>query len=610
MAVDFEQKNIRNFCIIAHIDHGKSTLADRFIECTGAMRREELVEQVMDSMELERERGITIKAKAIRLSYQSADGQTYMLNLIDTPGHVDFSYEVSRTLAACDGAILLIDATQGIQAQTLANVYAAMEHNIEIIPVLNKIDLPSAEPERVMAEVNMVLGYEKEETLIISGKTGQGVSELLEAIISRIPPPSGKQDTALRSIIFDSYYDRYKGVIAYLRVIDGTIKRGDKLLLMSTKTEFEVIEVGFFNPHECPVDSLRCGEVGYIATGLKQVGEAPVGDTVTSSTNPAQTPLAGYRPAKPMVFAGIFPTLANDYNDLREAMEKLKLNDASLFYELENSPLLGHGFRCGFLGLLHLDIIYERLEREFGLSLVVTAPGVKYLITRTDGEVVTVVNPGDMPEPSQITRMEEPWVKLSIITPAKFIGPIMDLERDLGGMHKHTEFLGMSMGSEENQRVRLDYEMPLRNMLTTFYDSLKSRSKGYASLDYEFIGYRDTQLVKLDILVNDVLVDAFSRIITPEQAQSVGKALVNKLKQEIPKQLFVVPIQAAVGGRIVARADIGANRKDVLAKCYGGDITRKRKLLEKQKEGKEKMKRIGKVNVPKEAFLSVLKAET
>jgi len=604
-----DQKLIRNFCIIAHIDHGKSTLADRLIESTGAMRREEIIEQVMDSMELERERGITIKAKAIRLNYKATDGQTYLLNLIDTPGHVDFSYEVSRTLAACDGAVLLIDVTQGIQAQTLANVYAAMEHNLEIIPALNKMDLPGAEPERVMSEVNTVLGYTAEETLKISGKTGQGVPEMLETIINRIPPPAGDTSAPMRAIIFDSYYDRYKGVIAYLRIIDGCIRRGDRLVLMAAGTELEVMEVGYFSPRECPVDVLESGEVGYIATGLKQVGEAPVGDTLTSAVNPASAPLAGYRPAKPMVFAGIYPTLANDYPTLREAMEKLKLNDASLFYEMENSPLLGHGFRCGFLGLLHLDIVYERLEREFGLNLVVTAPGVKYQITTTTGEQITVVNPGEMPPPSQITRMEEPWVKLSIITPARFIGPIMDLERESGGIHKHTEFLGMTIGSEENQRVRLDYEMPLRNMLTTFYDNLKSRSKGYASLDYEFIGYRTTELVKLDILVNEVLVDAFSRIVTPEQAQSVGRILVQKLKEEIPKQLFVVPIQAAVGGRIVARTDIGANRKDVLAKCYGGDITRKRKLLEKQKEGKEKMKRIGKVEVPKEAFLSVLKTE-
>jgi GTP-binding protein LepA len=604
-----DQRHIRNFCIIAHIDHGKSTLADRLIESTGAMRREEMSEQVMDSMELERERGITIKAKAIRLNYKADDGQTYLLNLIDTPGHVDFSYEVSRTLAACEGAVLLIDVTQGIQAQTLANVYSAMEHNLEIIPALNKMDLPGAEPERVMSEVSTVLGYTEAETLKISGKTGRGVPELLEAIVKRIPPPSGHPESPLRALIFDSHYDRYKGVIAYLRVVDGSIRKGDRLRFMATGTELEVIEVGYFNPRECPVDVLSTGEVGYIASGLKQVGEAPVGDTLTSVVNPASAPLAGYRPAKPMVFAGIYPTEANDYQDLREAMEKLKLNDASLSYEMENSPLLGHGFRCGFLGLLHMDIVYERLEREFGLSLVVTAPGVEYLITKTGGEKITVINPGELPDPSQIVRMEEPWVKVSIITPSKFIGPLMELERDSGGIHKHTEFLGAAMESEENQRVRLDYDMPLRSMLTTFYDSLKSRSKGYASLDYEFDGYRDAKLVKLDILVNEVLVDAFSRIVPPDQAQNVGRVLVAKLKEEIPRQLFVVPIQAAVGGRIVARTDIGAKRKDVLAKCYGGDITRKRKLLEKQKEGKKKMKLIGRVEVPKEAFLSVLKTE-
>ncbi len=604
-----DQSLIRNFCIIAHIDHGKSTLADRLIESTGTMRHEEMTEQVLDSMDLERERGITIKAKAIRLNYKAADGQTYLLNLIDTPGHVDFSYEVSRTLAACEGAVLLIDVTQGIQAQTLANVYSAMEHNLEIIPALNKMDLPTAEPERVMSEVSTVLGYTDVETLKISGKTGQGVAELLEAIVKKIPPPQGKPDAPLRALIFDSHYDRYKGVIAYLRVMDGSIRREDRLKLMSTGTDFEAIEVGYFNPREVPVPELSTGEVGYIATGLKEVGEAPVGDTATSSTNPATAALPGYRPAKPMVFAGIYPTIANDYGDLREAMEKLKLNDASLSYEPENSPLLGHGFRCGFLGLLHLDIVYERLEREFGLALVVTAPSVKYIITKTSGEQITVINPGDMPEPSQIAKIEEPWVKVSIITPVKFIGPIMDLERELGGVHKHTEFLGQAIGSEENQRVRLDYDMPLRSMLTTFYDNLKSRSKGYASLDYEFEGYRETRLVKLDILVNELLVDAFSRIVPPEDATDVGRILVTKLKEVIPRQMFVVPVQAAVGGRIVARTDIGAKRKDVLAKCYGGDVTRKRKLLEKQKEGKEKMKAIGRVEVPKEAFLSVLKTE-
>ncbi|MCL2150269.1 MAG: translation elongation factor 4 [Dehalococcoidia bacterium] len=604
-----DQKNIRNFCIIAHIDHGKSTLADRLIEMTGALRPEEMSEQVMDSMELERERGITIKAKAIRLNYRRADGEGFLLNLIDTPGHVDFSYEVSRTLAACEGAVLVVDATQGIQAQTLANVYLAMEHNLEIIPVLNKVDLPGAEIDRVMAEVKSVLGYGEEAVLKISAKTGFGVSGLLEAVVARIPEPKGAPERPLRALIFDSHYDRYRGVIAYLRVIDGTIRRGDRLRLMAAGTEMEVLEAGFFNPKECPVDELGTGEVGYVATGLKQVGDCPVGDTVTASARSAETALPGYRPAKPMVFAGIYPTQANDYQELREAMEKLKLNDASLTYEPENSPLMGHGFRCGFLGLLHMDIVYERLEREFGLSLVVTAPGVRYLITKTGGERITVINPSELPEPSEIAIMEEPWVKVSIISPAAFIGPIMELVRASGGNHRNTHFLGIAVGTEGAQRVQLDYDMPLRTILTTFYDQLKSRSRGYASLDYEFEGYRETRLVKIDVLVNDEMVDAFSRIVPPAEVQEVGRALVHKLKEVIPRQLFAVPIQAAVGGRIVARMDIAAKRKDVLAKCYGGDITRKRKLLEKQKEGKKKMKNIGRVEVPKEAFLSLLKTD-
>ena len=604
-----EQKNIRNFCIIAHIDHGKSTLADRLIEMTGALRPEEMSEQVMDSMELERERGITIKAKAIRLNYSRGDGENFLLNLIDTPGHVDFSYEVSRTLAACDGAVLVVDATQGIQAQTLANVYLAMEHNLEIIPVINKVDLPGAEIERVMAEVKSVLGYDEEAVLKISAKSGVGVPELLEAIVARVPPPKGDPERPLRALIFDSHYDRYKGVIAYLCVIDGAIRRGERLKLMATGAEIEVLEAGFFNPKECPVDRLDTGEVGYIATGLKQVGDCPVGDTVTTNAQPAEQALSGYRPAKPMVFAGIYPTQANDYQELREAMEKLKLNDASLTYEQENSPLMGHGFRCGFLGLLHMDIVYERLEREFGLSLVVTAPGVKFLVTKAGGEQITVINPSELPEPGEIITMEEPWVKLSIISPATYIGPIMDLVRTSGGLHLNTHFLGVAMGTEGAQRVQLDYDMPLRTILTTFYDQLKSRSRGYASLDYELEGYRETRLVKVDVLVNDEVVDAFSRIVPPSEVQEVGRVLVQKLKEVIPRQLFVVPIQAAVGGRIVARTDIAAKRKDVLAKCYGGDITRKRKLLEKQKEGKKKMKNIGRVEVPKEAFLSLLKTD-
>jgi GTP-binding protein LepA len=603
-----EQALTRNFCIIAHIDHGKSTLADRLIELTGTLGREEIGEQVLDSMELERERGITIKAKAVRLNYESKDGNTYRLNLIDTPGHVDFSYEVSRTLAACEGAVLVIDATQGIQAQTLANTYLAMEHNLEVIPVINKIDLPGSEPERVLEEIKNVLGYTSPDVLLISAKTGQGVPLLLEEIVRRIPPPVGDAHLPLRALIFDSRYDVYKGVIAYLRVVDGRISRGDNLRLIGQDTEMEVLEVGYFAPEPCPASELVAGEVGYIATGLKSVEECRVGDTVTSVSHGAAEPLIGYYPPKPMVFAGIYPTQAEDYKELCEAIEKLNLNDASLSYEPESSPILGHGFRCGFLGLLHLDIVRERLEREFYLSLVVTVPGVSFIITKTSGQKMTVVNPSDFPVPAEIAKIEEPWVKISVITPSSFIGSLMELITESEGVYKHTEYLGQAKSTGEfGQRVRLEYELPLRSMLTTFYDQLKSRSRGYASLDYEFIGYREAKLVKLDVLVNDVPVDAFSRIVSPERAHDVGKAMVAKLKEVIPRQLFRVPIQAAVGSRIVAREDISAKRKDVLAKCYGGDITRKRKLLEKQKEGKKKMKSIGRVEVPKEAFLDLLK---
>ncbi len=603
-----EQALTRNFCIIAHIDHGKSTLADRLIELTGAMRPEELREQVLDSMDLERERGITIKAKAIRLNYHAADGKTYELNLIDTPGHVDFSYEVSRSIAACEGAILVIDVTQGIQAQTIANVYLAMEYNLEVIPVINKIDLPGGEVERVLGEIESVLGYTPDNVLSISAKTGQGVIHLLDTIVQRIPAPRGSADMPLRALIFDSHYDAYKGVISYVRIVDGSIVRGDKLRLMGQGTQMEALEIGYFNPQTCAVESLSAGDVGYIATGLKYVGECRVGDTVTSIEKGAAEPLMGYRPAKPMVFAGIYPTEANDYQELRNAIEKLSLNDASLSFEPESSPVLGHGFRCGFLGLLHLDIVRERLEREFDLSLVLTAPGVSYRITMIDGEVVTVINPTDLPAPTEILRMEEPWVSVNIITPSKFIGSIMELLKENEGVYKKTEYLGHAhMLGELGQRVQLGYEMPLRSMLTTFYDQLKSRSQGYASLDYEFIGYQEAKLVKIDVLVNEVLVDAFSRIVTPDKAYEVSKAIVGKLREVIPRQLYKVPIQAAIGSRVLARTDIAAKRKDVLAKCYGGDITRKRKLLEKQREGKKKMKRIGQVEVPKEAFLDVLK---
>jgi GTP-binding protein LepA len=603
-----DQSLMRNFCIIAHIDHGKSTLADRLIELTGTLRSDEIQEQVLDSMELERERGITIKAKAVRLNYTAADGKDYRLNLIDTPGHVDFSYEVARTMIACDGAILVIDATQGIQAQTLANVYIAMEYNLEVIPVLNKIDLPEREPDRVMAEIKSVLGYSKAEIVQISAKTGQGVPQLLEDIVRRFPPPSGNSRRPLRALIFDSHYDDYKGVIAYLRVVDGNISKGDPLRLMGQKTEVKALEVGYFAPEQFPVEQLNAGDVGYIATGLKSVRECQVGDTITSEIDGATKPLIGYHPAKPMVFAGIYPTQADEYPQLREAIEKLRLNDASLSYEMESSPVLGNGFRCGFLGLLHLDIVCERLDREFSLSLVVTVPGVRFAVTRTNGKKVTVINPTDFPAATDIAKIEEPWVSISIITPSSFIGSIMELVIENGGIYKQTDYLGqfISLG-KLGQRVRLEYDMPLRLMLTTFYDQLKSRSRGYASLDYEPIGYREAKLVRLNVLLNDVQVDAFSRIVPPDKAHEIGKLVVNKLKEVIPRQLFKIPIQAYVGGTIVARADISAKRKDVIAKCYGGDISRKRKLLEKQKEGKKKMKSIGRVDVPKEAFMSVLK---
>ena len=603
-----DRNSIRNFCIIAHIDHGKSTLADRLIELTRGFGRKKSVEQVLDSMDLERERGITIKAKAVRLDYRDRSGNLYQLNLIDTPGHVDFSYEVSRTLAACEGAILVIDATQGIQAQTLANTYLALEHNLEVIPVVNKIDLPGAEPERVLEEIESVLGYGAREAFLISAKTGQGVAGLLDAIIQRVPAPGGEAEKPLRALIFDSHYDDYKGVIAYVRVVDGQISKGMKVLLMGGGTQFEVLEPGYFEPEPHPEPRLSAGEVGYVATGLKSVAECRVGDTLTAASGSAGEPLIGYTLPKPMVFAGIYPTQADEYAQLREAIEKLNLNDASLTFEPEASPILGQGFRCGFLGLLHLDIVMQRLEREFSLSLVVTLPAVRFMVTLTNGEKRNVTSPAEFPSPGELTTIEEPWVRVSIITPSVFIGQVMDLIQQFEGNYTHTEYLGQfdALG-EGGQRVRLEYEMPLRSMLTTFYDHLKSRSRGYASMDHEFLGYRESKLVKLDVLVNDVKVDAFSRIVPPEKAYDAGKAMVARLKELIPRQLFKVPVQAAVGSRVIAREDIAAKRKDVLAKCYGGDITRKRKLLEKQKEGKKKMKLIGRVEVPKEAFLEVMK---
>ena len=599
---------IRNFCIIAHIDHGKSTLADRLLELTGTLGREEMRAQTLDNMELERERGITIKAKAVRLNYKARDGKTYRLNMVDTPGHVDFSYEVSRTLVACDGAILVVDATQGIQAQTLANAYIAMEHNLEIIPVLNKIDVPSSEPEHVLEEVKTSFGYDSDEVLLISAKTGQGVPQVLEEIVQRIPPPKGDASMPLRALIFDSRYDVYKGVIAYIRVFDGRIRKGDKLRLMGQDTALDVLEVGYFAPYPISTTELAAGDTGYIATGLKSVEECRVGDTVTSVYGGASEPLIGYRHPKPMVYAGIYPTQAEDFLELREAIERLRLNDASLSYEGEFSPVLGNGFRCGFLGPLHLDIVRERLEREFSLSLIVTVPGVNFAITTTSGQKISVINPAQFPSPNHIAKIEEPWVQISVITPSVFMGTLIELLAESEGILKHTEYMGQyRSGRDLGQRVRLEYEMPLRSILTTFYDQLKSRSRGYASLDYELIGYREAKLVKLDVLINEVIVDAFSRIVPPGKTYEVGKAMVSRLKEVIPRQLFKVPIQAAVGGHVLARTDISAKRKDVLAKCYGGDITRKRKLLEKQKEGKKKMKSMGRVEIPKEAFLDILK---
>ena len=596
-------RHIRNFCIIAHIDHGKSTLADRFLELTGTIEPREMREQVMDQMDLERERGITIKAKAVRMDYRAADGQAYQLNLIDTPGHVDFTYEVSRSLAACEGAVLVVDASQGIQAQTLAHVYGAIEQNLTIIPVINKIDLSQAEPERVSKELEEVLGFPRQDILFVSAREGTGVPQVLEAIAKRIPPPRGQPQGPLRALIFDARYDPYKGVVAYVRVMDGGVKTAQKLRLISAEQKVEALEVGYFHPAPVASPGLEAGEVGYIATGLKAVGECPVGDTVTSEDNPATQPLPGYRPAKPMVFVGLYPIDSGDYQALREALDKLKLTDASLSYEPETSNALGFGFRCGLLGLLHLDIVRERLEREFGLQLLVTAPSVAYQVIARDGSEALMRSPAALP--LDLQEIREPWMTVSLITPSQYIGAVMELVTGRGG-----EFLGMEyMGHRSSpwERVLLKYGLPLRALLADFYDQLKSRTQGYASMDYVFSGYRPARLVKLEVLVHGQPVDALSRIIPREEAHSEGKALVEKLRSLIPRQLFDVAIQAAVEGRVIARETVRALRKDVLAKCYGGDVTRKRKLLQKQAEGKKRLKRIGSVEVPQEAFLEVLK---
>jgi GTP-binding protein LepA len=594
-----DQQHIRNFSIIAHIDHGKTTLSDRLLEMTGTISERERREQVLDAMDLERERGITIKSKAVRMHYTARDGQTYQFNLIDTPGHVDFGFEVGRALAAGEGAILVVDASQGIEAQTLANVYLALENDLTIIPVLNKIDLPGADPDHVAMEIEQVLGLPAEDVLRVSAKQGIGVDELLEAIVERIPPPHGQHDRPLRALIFDSHYDPYKGVIAYVRIVDGTLPVGSRLRMLGTGAEAEALEVGAFRPQMTPLDRLDTGEVGYVATGLKQIGECQVGDTITLAGAPAEIALPGYRPAKPMVFAGLYPVDTNAYTDLRDALEKLKLNDAALSFVPEKSAALGFGFRCGFLGLLHMEIVRERLEREYGLDLLITAPSVEYQVLLSNGDVITVDNPADMPDPGRIESIEEPIMLITIITPTRYIGSIMELVTGKRGVFETMEHL-------DPQRVALKYKIPLSEIVVDFYDQLKSRTQGYASLDYTLAGYQPADLVKLDILVNGQPVDALSLIVHRDSAYAQGRALVERLRKLIPRQLFEVPIQAAIGSKVIARETIRAMRKDVLAKCYGGDVTRKRKLLEKQKEGKKRMKMVGNVEIPQEAFMAVL----
>jgi len=594
-----DQSRIRNFSIIAHIDHGKTTLSDRLLETTGTISSRERRDQLLDGMDLEREKGITIKAKAVRMDYKARDGQMYELNLIDCPGHVDFTYEVSRALAACEGAILVVDAAQGIEAQTLANVYLALEHDLTIVPVLNKIDLPGAEPKMVAQEIEDVLGMPKEEVLHASAKEGIGILEILEAIVERVPPPSGQRDQPLRALIFDSHYDAYKGVIAYVRVLDGVLTSGARILLMGTQVEAETLELGAFRPGMMPLPELGPGEVGYIATGLKSVIDCQVGDTVTLASRPATTAMEGYRAAKPMVFAGLYPVDSNAYIDLREALEKLKLNDAALSFQPETSAALGFGFRCGFLGLLHMEIVRERLEREYNLELLITAPSVEYQVLLTDGEVITVDNPSEMPDVVRIASIEEPVMQISVFTPTRYIGTIMDLVTNKRGTFETMDYL-------DPQRVLLKYKIPLAEVVIDFYDQLKSRTQGYASLDYMLAGYQAADLVKLDILVNSTPVDALSMIAHRDFAFTNGRLLVEKLRKLIPRQMFEVPIQAAIGNKVVARETVKAMRKDVLSKCYGGDISRKRKLLEKQKEGKKRMKMVGSVEIPQEAFMAIL----
>ena len=594
--------HIRNFCIIAHIDHGKSTLADRLIEETGSLTKREMQAQVLDSMDLERERGITIKAQSVRLLHTAKDGQEYTLNLIDTPGHVDFSYEVSRSLAACEGALLVVDAAQGVEAQTLANVYLALEHDLEIIPVINKIDLPSADPERVKREIEDVIGLDASDAILASAKSGIGIQDILEAIVEKIPAPPDHSDKPARALIFDSRFDSYKGAIAYVRVQEGSLKVKDTIRMMHSSKDFEVTELGVFTPHLLPVQELPCGSVGCVAASIKNVRDCRVGDTITKADNPAEEPLPGYRKAVSMVYCGLYPTDSKDYENLRDALEKLNLNDAALEYEAETSLALGFGFRCGFLGLLHMDVIQERLEREYNLSLITTAPSVNYKVYKTNGEVIEVDNPAKLPPPTEIDYVEEPYVKATTIVPKDYVGAIMELSQD-----KRWEYISMEYIDES--RVSIVYHLPLGEIIYDYFDKLKSATKGYASLDYELIGYQQSPMVKMDILLNGDPVDALSIIVHKDRAQLRGRALAEKLKELIPRQNFEIPIQAAVGTKIVARETVKAWRKDVLAKCYGGDISRKRKLLEKQKEGKKRMKAVGSVEIPQEAFMAILKVE-
>ena len=598
-----DQSKIRNFCIIAHIDHGKSTLADRIIEKTGLLTSREMQEQILDNMDLERERGITIKSQAVRTVYKAKDGEEYIFNLIDTPGHVDFNYEVSRSLAACDGAILVVDASQGIEAQTLANVYLALDHDLDVFPVINKIDLPSADPDHVEAEIEDVIGLEAHDAPRISAKTGLNIEDVLEAIVHKIPSPKGDPDAPLQALIFDSIYDSYKGVIIFCRVMEGTVKKGTRVRMMATGAEEEVVEVGYFGAGQFIIcDELSAGMVGYITASIKNVRDTRVGDTVTDAVRPCESPLPGYKKVTPMVYCGLYPADGAKYNDLRDALEKLQLNDASLFYEPETSVALGFGFRCGFLGLLHLEIIQERLEREYNLDLVTTAPGVVYRVYKTSGEMIELTNPSNLPDPSEIEYMEEPIVSAEIMVTTEYVGSIMTLCQERRGVYLGMEYI-------ETTRALLKYELPLNEIIYDFFDALKSRSRGYASFDYELKGYERSELVKLDILVNREEVDALSFIVHSASAYEKGRRMCEKLKEEIPRHLFEIPIQAAIGGKIIARETVKAVRKDVLAKCYGGDISRKRKLLEKQKEGKKRMRQIGNVEIPQKAFMSVLKLD-